>query len=169
MSQTQAQRTQLVSGWFDCRIFRQGIAKENRPMKQDGDTIGFTMSFAEYPQEFANFGGAEFVRETMVNGLKRYYVTIKVGKICAFFDKDGRKMEQRPTNISLDGKRFDAIIQFKTLHGDASKMEPRGFWADAIQIRPAEDITFAPMDMNAQPTANTFDQPIEPLGDEPPY
>ena len=36
-------------------------------MKQDGDTIGFTMSFAEYPQEFANFGGAEFIRETTVN------------------------------------------------------------------------------------------------------
>jgi hypothetical protein len=160
---TQAQRTQLVSGWFDCRIFRQGVAKENRPMKQDGDTINFTLSFAEYPQDFANFGGAEFIRRSEVNGLARYYVTIKIGRICAFFNKDGQKMkiEERPTNAMLDGKRFDAIIQYKVLHGDPAKMEPRGFWADAIQIKPAEEIVFAPMNVTAQPTATVNDAPTD--------
>ena len=156
---TQAQRTSLVSGWFDCRIYRNGVAKEARPMKQDGDTIAFSLSFAEYPQEFAS--GAEFIKRKDVNGQARYYVTIKVGRICAFFDRNGAKCE-RPTNFMLDGKRFDAIIQYKTLHGDASKMEARGFWADAIQFKPADEIVFAPMDGAQQPTAGVVtEQPDE--------
>ena len=151
----------MVSGWFDCRIFKNGVAKENRPMKQDGETISFVIAFSEYPQDFANFGGAEFIRTTEVNGVKRYYVTIKVGRICAFFDRNGAKCE-RPTNFMLDGKRFDAIIQYKTLHGDASKMEARGFWADAIQFKPADEIVFAPMDGAQQPTAGVVtEQPDE--------
>ena len=39
----QAFRTQVISGYFDCRIFRQGVAKENRQMKPDGDTISFNV------------------------------------------------------------------------------------------------------------------------------
>ena len=74
----QAFRTQIVSGYFDCRIFRQGVAKENRQMKPEGDTVSFNVGFAEYPQEFAKNGAAEYIREAEVNGLKRWYVTFKV-------------------------------------------------------------------------------------------
>ena len=60
----QAFRTQVISGYFDCRIYRQGVAKENRQMKPEGDTIGFSVGFAEYPQDIAKNGGAEYIRET---------------------------------------------------------------------------------------------------------
>ena len=161
---TQAQRTSLVSGWFDCRIYRNGVAKEARPMKQDGDTIAFSLSFAEYPQEFAS--GAEFIKRKDVNGQARYYVTIKVGRICAFFDKSGKKID-RPKNEEIDGKRFDAIIQYKVFKGDADKMEPRGFWADAIQMRPSDDLAFAPMDDAQQPTSTIVEKPADDVtGDD---
>ena len=161
---TQAQRTSLVSGWFDCRIYRNGVAKEARPMKQDGDTIAFSLSFAEYPQEFAS--GAEFIKRKDVNGQGRYYVTIKVGRICAFFDKSGKKID-RPKNEEIDGKRFDAVIQYKVLKGDAAKMEPRGFWADAIQMRPSDDLAFAPMDDAQQPTSTIVEKPADDVtGDD---
>ena len=154
----QSHRTQLVSGWFDCRIYRNGVAKEARPMKQDGDTVAFSMSFAEYPQEFADAGGAEYIKSKDANGLKRYYVSVKVGRICAFFDKSGKKID-RPKNVDIDGKRYDCIIQYKVLNGDPAKMEPRGLWADAMQMRPSEDITFAPMDDGQQPTATIVEEP----------
>lgn len=157
---TQAQRTSLVSGWFDCRIYRNGVAKEARPMKQDGDTVAFSLSFAEYPKEFANFGGADYIKRKDVNGQARYYVTIKVGRICAFFDKTGKKID-RPKNDEIDGKRFDAIIQYKVLNGDADKMEPRGFWADAIQMRPSDDLAFAPMEDTQQPTSTIIEKPAD--------
>ena len=159
---TQAQRTSLVSGWFDCRIYKNGVAKEARPMKPDGDTIAFSIGFSEYPKEFANFGGAEFIKETLVNNLKRWYVSIKVGKICAFFDAKGNKID-RPTNAELDNKRFDAIIQYKVLQGDKSKMEARGFWADAMQLRPSDELKFAPMEDAAKPTASVVTD--KPQGD----
>lgn len=148
----------MVSGWFDCRIYRNGVAKEARPMKQDGDTVAFSMSFAEYPKEFADAGGAEFIKSKDVNGLKRYYVSVKVGRICAFFDKSGKKID-RPKNVDIDGKRYDCIIQYKVLNGDPSKMEPRGLWADAMQMRPSEDITFAPMDDGQQQMATIVEEP----------
>lgn len=140
----QAYRTELLSGYFDCRIFRQGVAKENRQMKNDGDTVTFDVGFAEYPVQLEQGGGGAFIREAEVNGLKRWYVSFKVGRICRFFDKDGQKTE-RLSNADLDGKRWDACIQYKVLHGDPAKMQPRGFWADAIQLRPADEIAFAPM------------------------
>ena len=152
----------MLSGYFDCRVFRQGVAKENRPMKQDGDTVAFSVGFAEYPKEFAADGGEQFIREAEVNGLKRWYVSFKVGRICRFFGKDGSKIE-RPTNADLDGKRWDACLQYKVLNGDAAKLEPRGFWADAIQLKPADEITFAPMEGQAQGTTDA------PADDEPPF
>ena len=160
---SQAFRTQLLSGYFDCRVFRQGIAKENRPMKNEGDTITFSVGFAEYPTDIANAGGAAYIREAEVNGLKRWYVGWKVGRICAFFDKDGKKTE-RPLNADIDGKRFDVCIQYKVLNGDPAKLEPRGLWADAIQMKPADEITFAPME-GGTPTGTT-ETPIE---DELPF
>lgn len=167
----QAFRTQVISGYFDCRIFRQGVAKENRQMKPEGDTIGFNVGFAEYPQEFAKNGAAGYIREAEVNGLKRWYVTFKVGRICRFFDKDGKHID-RPANADLDGKRWDCCIQYKVLNGDPTKLQPRGLWADAVQLKPADEITFAPMDGGtAAPTTTTddWDAPIEPLpGYEPP-
>jgi hypothetical protein len=167
---SQAFRTSILSGYFDCRIYRQGVAKENRQMKPEGDTIGFAVGFAEYPQEIAKNGAADYIRESVVNGLKRWYVTFKVGRICRFFDKDGKHID-RPLNADLDGKRWDACIQYKVLNGDAAKLQPRGLWADAVQIKPADEITFAPMDCGTTaPTTTTddWDSPLEPLGDEPP-
>lgn len=160
----QSKRTQMLSGYFDCRVFRNGVAKENRPMKQDGETIAFSVGFSEYPNELAADGGAEFIRETEVNGLKRWYVSFKIGRICAFFNPTGQRVE-RPTNETLDGKRWDAFLQYKVLHGDAAKLQPRGFWADAIQYRPADEISFAPMD-GATPQPSVTDAPDI---DEPPF
>lgn len=140
-----ALRTSLLEGYFDTKIFRQGVARENRVMKQDGETITFDIAFSEYPSEFARENGAEFIRETEVNGLKRWYVSLKVGRICRFFDRGGHVVE-RPKNAELDGKRWQIVAQYKVLHGDPSKMEARGFWADAIQLKPADEIVFAPMD-----------------------
>ena len=166
----QAFRTQLLSGYFDCRVFRQGVAKENRQMKPEGDTIGFNVSFSEYPQDLAKNGATEYIREADINGLKRWYITFKVGRICRFFDKDGKHID-RPANADLDGKRWDVCIQYKVLNGDAAKLQPRGLWADAVQLKPADEITFAPMDGSqpASSTANDWDAPIDPIGDfEPP-
>lgn len=138
-------QTTRLSGYFDCRIFKNGVAKDQRPMKQDGDTITFGVTFAEYPQQFADNGGEEFIREYEVNGDKRWAVNVKIGRICQFFDRKGIKVA-RPSNAELDGKRWDAVMKVSVLHGDASKLQPRGFWADGIQIRPAHEMTFASMD-----------------------
>lgn len=165
----QAFRTKVLSGYFNCRVYRNGVAKEARQMKQDGENITFDVGFAEYPKELTADGGTEFIKETEVNGLKRWYVSFKVGKICRFFDKEGKKMD-RPSNLTLDSKRWDACLQYKVLHGDASKLQCRGFWADAIQLKPANEIAFAPMDDGNVQQGVDIDEPVEPLNvDEPPF
>lgn len=162
-------KTGKVSGYFDCRVFKNGVEKSKRPMKAEGDRIEFTVAFSEYPKSFADAGGAEFIKTTEVNDLKRYYVTFKIGKFCMFFDKDGKKTD-RPLNGDIDGKRYDAVIAYKVLHGDASKMEARGFWADAIQMKEAEEITFAPMDSVTTASSVTNDVcPDNEQYDELPY
>lgn len=156
--------TDILGGYFDVKIYRNGVAREQRQMKNDGDTITFNVAFSEYPSELME--GKDYIREAVVNGLKRYYVSFKVGRICRFFDKDGKPMD-RPKNADLDGKRWDCRIRYKVLHGDASKMQPRGFWADAVQIKPADDITFEPMDgqQNAASVTNENAQMLmEQLG-----
>lgn len=165
----QSHKTQMLSGYFDCRVFRNGVAKESRPMKQDGETISFSVGFSEYPDAFKVDGGDEFIKETIVNDAKRWYVTFKVGKICAFFDRNGQRAE-RPTNEMLDGKRWDVCLQYKVLHGDAAKLQPRGFWADAIQLKPADEISFEPMEGATPEKAVTTDEPAPDVaGDEPPF
>lgn len=156
-------RTQLLSGYFDVKVFRQGVARENRQFKNDGDTITFDVGFAEEPTWIYADGGSKYVREAMVNGLKRWYVSFKVGRICRFFDKDGHQIT-RPSNKDLDGKRWDCVIQYKVLNGDAAKLQPRGFWADAVQMKLADEITFAPMDATAKPT--TVNEPIVESNEE---
>ena len=96
--------------------------------------------------------------------------SVKVGRICRFFDKDGKHID-RPANADLDGKRWDCCIQYKVLNGDPTKLQPRGLWADAVQLKPADEITFAPMDGGtpAPTTTDDWEAPLEPLaGFEPP-
>ena len=46
-------------------------------------------------------------------------------------------------------------------------MEPRGFWADAIQMRPSDDLAFAPMDDAQQPTSTIVEKPADDVtGDD---
>lgn len=153
-----------MSGYFDTKIFRQGVARENRQMKQDGDTITLDVGFAEEPTWLYAEGGGAYVRTAEVNELKRWYVSFKVGRICRFFDRNGKPIE-RPRNADLDGKRWDCVLQYKVLNGDAAKLQPRGFWADAIQLKPADEITFAPMEANATPT--TVNEPVASESEQP--
>lgn len=136
--------TQTLTGWFDVRVYNERIAKENRQIKGEADNISFSTTFAAGDPAavaFVTYGKPY----TDNNGNPRLRVNFKIGRKCRWFDQNANPVA-KPSNIDLDGKQFEVVLQYNEVSGDPTKpLSPKGYWVDAIQFREAQINPFAAM------------------------
>lgn len=136
--------TNTLTGWFDVKVYNERIPRENWKLKGDDDNIAFTTTFAATDPEATEFA-AHGKPYTDGNGNPRVRVNFKIGSRCAWFDEQAHPIA-RPSNSVLDGKRFEAVIQYNQLDGDpANPKSPRGYWVNAIQFREVQENPFNAM------------------------
>ena len=133
-----------LTGWFDVKVYNERIARENWKLKGEDDQIAFTVTFAAgdtAAQPFAAHGKPYADN----NGNNRLRVNFKIGNRCTWFDEQAQPIA-KPLNSVLDGKQYECIIQYSTLDGDPTNPKsPRGYWADAIQLREVQRNPFTVM------------------------
>lgn len=139
------QKIEKITGWFDVKIYNERVSRENWKLKGEDDQIAFKTTFeAGSPEDmqFAVYGKPY----TDGNGNKRVRVTFKIGNRCRWYDEQAQPV-QKPANAELDGKKFEASIQYNELAGDPNNpKKPRGYWVNAIQFREADTNPFTAMD-----------------------
>lgn len=173
-------RTQQISGYFDVKVYRKGVAHEDRQTKGETDAITFATTYpaADVPADLAPYGKPYTSQK---DGTQRVRVTWKINHICTWWQMQNGKATQtaKPVNAELDGKRYLLTIDYKVLNGDPSKLEPCGLWANAILWEEAQtadpfgDLNAAdpaavpepaavPAPAAAPLTANTIEDPNRP-------
>ena len=136
--------TQTLTGWFDVRVYNERIAKENRQIKGEADNISFSTTFAAGDPAAVAFAayGKPYAD---ANGNPRLRVNFKIGRKCRWFDQNANPVA-KPSNIDLDGKQFEVVLQYNEVAGDPTKpLSPKGYWVDAIQFREAQINPFSAM------------------------
>ena len=136
--------TQTLTGWFDVRVYNERIAKENRQIKGENDNISFSATFTAGDPAAVAFAtyGKPYADN---NGNPRLRVNFKIGHKCRWFDQNANPVA-KPSNINLDGKQFEVVLQYNEVAGDPTKpLSPKGYWVDAIQFREVQTNPFAAM------------------------
>lgn len=136
--------TQSLTGWFDVKVYNERIPRENWKIKGEDDNIAFTVTFAAGDTAARPFA-AHGKPYTDGSGNQRLRVTFKIGARCRWFNENANPVT-KPSNIDLDGKQFECVIQYNELAGDpAIPKSPRGYWVNAIQFREVVTNPFAAM------------------------
>lgn len=136
--------TQTLTGWFDVRVYNERIARENRQIKGENDNIGFTVTFPAGDPAAVAFA-AYCKPYADANGNPRLRVNFKIGRNCRWFDQNANPVA-KPSNIDIDGKQFEVVMQYNEVAGDPTKpLSPKGYWVDAIQFREAHTNPFTAM------------------------
>lgn len=152
--------TQTLTGWFDVKVYNERIQKENWKMKGEDDNITFGVTFAAGDPAAVAFSahGKPYADS---NGNPRLRVKFKIGPRCRWFDANANPVT-KPSNIDLDGKTFEVVIQYNEVAGDPTNPKsPRGYWVDAIQFREVQQNPFAAM-AGASPVP-----PVPPMPQQP--
>ena len=153
-------RLDNVSGYFDCREFDARKAYADRTLKADSQQIAFNITFApdKLPEVVSEFA-KEFERK---DGTRGFVVRMKVGAKCKFFRKENGAVRQvaRPTNEELESERWNVCIDFNVLHGDSTKKEANGYWANGILLQGTQSDMFA--DLNEE----GVETPVENIPNE---
>lgn len=133
-----------LTGWFDVKVYNERIARENWKLKGEDDQIAFTVTFAAGDTAAMPFA-AHGKPYTDGSGNPRLRVNFKIGTRCTWFDEQAQPIA-KPLNSLLDGKQYECIIQYSTLDGDPTNPKsPRGYWANAIQLREVQRNPFTAM------------------------
>lgn len=136
-------RLDNLSGYFDVRVYKAQKPREQRDVAGQEQTITFGVVFNpnDLPKQVSKYAHAYKDK----NGEDRMFVTFKISKGCKFFEKRNGRVTaiERPDHAGLEGKRFDACIDFRELNGDPAKQEACGYWANGILISEAESSMFA--------------------------
>ena len=139
-------KTGKLNGYFDVRKYAKNVERSKRALCGENETITFGVSFApnELPAELK-----EFAREyTNKNGEARVAVQFKVSRNCKWYDGNTYKPMSKPldethTYSVLEGKKYEVVIDYAALHGDVTKLEAHGFWANAILLKECDTNPFA--------------------------
>ena len=138
-------KTTKLQGYFDVRKYAKNVERTKRALCGD-ETIAFATTFApnEVPEALK-----EFAREyTNKNGEQRVAVQFKVSRNCKWYDGNTYKPMSKPldeahTYSALEGKKYEVVIDYTALHGDVSKLEAHGYWANAILLKECDTNPFA--------------------------
>lgn len=164
--------TQTLTGWFDVKVYNERIPKENWKIKGEDDNISFGVTFAAGDQAAVAFSrhGKPYAD---ANGNQRLRVTFKISPRCRWFDAYANQVA-KPSNIDLDGKPFEVVIQYNEVDGDPTNPKsPRGYWVAAIQFREVQQNPFSmmagaspvpPMPQQPQPAQPQYQQQQHPTG-----
>lgn len=153
---------QNITGWFDVRVYNERVSRENWKLKGDDDNISFTATFDAGSQEAQQFS-AHGKPYTDNAGNNRVRVTFKIGGRCRWYDQQAQPCA-KPTNAELDGKKFEASIQYNELAGDVNNPKaPRGYWVNAIQFREADINPFTAMVGAAAAPVAPIAAPVPPV------
>ena len=153
------QRANNLEGYFDVREYNAKKERKEWKIKEEGQTIEFSQIFStdELPKEFSEFAKV-FTRK---DGKQACVVRFKISSRCKWFGKnnEGKFTEMtKPTNEELDGTRYMVAINYRTLHGDASKKEASGYWTNGVCILgTASNSMFDDLNDTTAPTAPTND------------
>lgn len=136
--------TDTLTGWFDVKVYNERIARENWKMKGEDDQITFTVTFAAGDTAAVPFAehGKPYADGS---GNPRLRVNFKIGTRCTWYDEQAQPIA-KPSNSQLDGRQYECVIQYSTLDGDPTNPKsPRGYWANAIQLREVQRNPFTVM------------------------
>lgn len=133
-----------LTGWFDVRVYNERVSRENWKLKGEDDNIAFTVTFAAGDPAAVHFA-AHGKPYTDGSGNPRLRVNFKIGTRCTWFDERAQPIA-KPLNSALDGRMYECVIQYSTLEGDPTNPKsPRGYWANAIQLREVQRNPFTAM------------------------
>ena len=100
------------------------MQKVNTRLKDEQIKRGLSLQkFEKYAKPYTN-----------KDGVQRFAVQFKIGAKCRWFDEYAKQVT-KPTNESLDKKRFEVVIQYNQLDGDPAQKEASGYWVNAIQFK----------------------------------
>lgn len=155
-------RTDLVTGYFDVKIYNATKPREQWLTKQNGDSITFVVSLGERMPEWAN-GNIKSYKDK--SGNDRQIAKIKIGGSCVFYNESKERIN-RPDNNYLDGKRFEAFIVGTDLgKNDANKAS--GLWANAIMLREVQVEQFGDCNFGDNATQYTPPTAAAPIAQQP--
>ena len=133
-----------LTGWFDVKVYNERVSRENWKLKGEDDNIAFTVTFAAGDTAALPFA-AHGKPYTDGSGNPRLRVNFKIGTRCTWFDELAQPIA-KPLNSVLDGRMYECVIQYSTLEGDPTNPKsPRGYWANAIQLREVQRNPFTAM------------------------
>lgn len=136
--------TDTLTGWFDVKVYNERVSRENWKLKGEDDNIAFTVTFAAGDTAAMHFA-AHGKPYTDGSGNPRLRVNFKIGTRCTWFNELAQPIA-KPLNSVLDGKQYECVIQYSTLDGDPTNPKsPRGYWANAIQLREVQRNPFTAM------------------------
>lgn len=121
-----------VSGYFDCRVYKNGVPRNNRIMVDNHGRINLSASFEEHelPKEVK-----EFAKLSEKSG--KYFVSFKIfPKNCKLYNSKAKQIPF-PDNSLLDGKKFLVNIIFNIKHGTGTELN--GCYVNSLQI--VKDLT----------------------------
>lgn len=129
------QRANNLEGYFNVREYNAKKERKEWKIKEEGQTIEFSQIFTteNLPKELSEFAKV-FTRK---DGSQACVVRFKISNHCKWFAKndEGKFAEiSKPENENLGEGRYTVAINYRTLHGDASKKEASGYWANGICI-----------------------------------
>jgi len=137
-------RIDNLSGYFDVREYNAKKSVQERQIKSADQTITFGVSFdpEHLPKQLS--AHAKNVQRKDGNG-SYMLVKFKIGAKAKWFAKIGGKVTEmaRPANEDLDGKRYEACIDYRELNGDPTKQEACGYWVNGLLISEAASNMFA--------------------------
>jgi len=138
------QVTNIMTGWFDVREYKERLTRDQWKIKGEDDNIAFTTTFEAGTPEAAAF--AEHGKPyTDGNGNQRVRVNFKIGGRCGWFDEHAQPVA-KPANEELDGCRWEVRIVYNSLPKDPAKpKKASGYWANSVQFRKVLDNPFEEM------------------------
>lgn len=118
-----------VSGYFNCRKWKQGEEVKNMPILGEDDAIKFVHVSKDPIADLEPSSVSE------KDGEKRYIYKFKIGKYAGWFAQvDGTiQKTTKPTNQELEGMRAECfIICSFMLKTPGNPLAPSGYWVNDI-------------------------------------
>lgn len=135
-------RLDFIKGYFDVREYNAKKQRSERTIKGEDATITFDVVYdaQNLPEQVA-----KHAKSYVKDGVTKFIVKFKISKTTKWFERiDGKVVfAERPSNVELDGKRYECCVDYRELNGDPDKQEACGYWVNGIVIKEDDSDMFA--------------------------
>lgn len=140
-------RLDFIKGYFDVREYNAKKQRSERTIKGEDATITFDVVYdaQNLPEQVA-----KHAKSYVKDGVTKFIVKFKISKTTKWFERiDGKVLSvERPSNVELDGKRYECCVDYRELNGDPGKQEACGYWVNGIVIKEDDGDMFADLNEN---------------------